>query len=134
MKKFITLTLIAIIIMLLAGCKKEKEEFSLVGKTFAAFNYSMTLWGEKSDVYKIWRFVSETEVEESGRENSPQGAIIGKLYYGTYTLDYPHLNALINTGATSKTEFQCEFISETCFRTQWYDLSGRLEIHEFHLQ
>ncbi|MCM1176703.1 MAG: hypothetical protein NC308_02945 [Clostridium sp.] len=133
MKKFITLTLIAVATLLLAGCNKEKKEFSLVGKTFASFDYSLTIFGEKSDVYIVWRFVSETEVEESSRENSPQGAIIGKLDYGTYTLDYPHLNISINNGI-SKNEYECAFISETCFRTQWYNTTGDLTVHEFYLQ
>ena len=129
MKKIIILSLISVFSLLtITGCKKENkpEEFTLIGKTFAAFNYHFL----DEDVYTVWRFVSETEVERTSRRNSPQGGLIGNIYYGTYILDYPNLNVSIPQLA----EYKCEFISETCFRTQWYNTSGKIEIHEFHLQ
>ncbi|MCM1176700.1 MAG: hypothetical protein NC335_02970 [Bacteroides sp.] len=114
MKKFITLTLIAITTLLLAGCKKEKEEFSLVGKTFIC---------PRASHYVIWKFISETEMERSLRTGSPEGPFLRKPKSGSYSLNYPYLIVTVD-GIT----YNCDFIDETSFRTHDdYDI-----LMEFH--
>ncbi|MCM1502292.1 MAG: hypothetical protein NC115_06450 [Bacteroidales bacterium] len=116
MKKFITLTLIAVATLLLAGCKKEKKEFSLVGKTFAAYGGRSTsfLGGVPYDTYEVWRFISDTEIETSTKKNSPQGSLIGDPVMGTYVLNYPQIIVKINN--KYEDTYYCEFIDYKTFR------------------
>ena len=132
MKKVLFLLPLLTVLLVFSGCSDDGEpEFSLVGKTYAAFNYSAyDLFGEKYDVYKVWRFISDTEVEQSARENSPTGDFIGDIETGTYILDYPNLEVKILDGI-SNNSYECEFIDENTFRCYWYNVTGDKEPHEF---
>ncbi|MCM1176701.1 MAG: hypothetical protein NC335_02975 [Bacteroides sp.] len=118
MKKFITLTIIAITTLLLAGCNKEKEHekiFSLSGTTWAGQMYD----GD----FHVFRFINDNEVEYTRRDNSPIGPI-GDCSSGTYELNYPTLT-IIGTRT-----WNCTFVNEQIFRSENY--FGHLI--EFHLQ
>lgn len=126
---FLALTLPLIFI----SCSKEDDEpsFSLKGKTYAAFYYSAyDIFGEQYNVYKVWRFISDTEVEQSSRENSPTGGFIGDVEKGIYTLNYPKLNVQILDGI-SNNKYECDFLDENTFRSYWYNISGNKEPHDF---
>lgn len=132
MRKVFLLLPLLVALFVFSGCSKDDEpEFSLVGKTYAAFSYSAyDIFGEKYDVYKVWRFISDTEVEQSSRENSPTGDFIGDIVTGTYTLNYPNLKVQILEGV-SNNSYECEFINENTFRCYWYDTSGDKKPHDF---
>lgn len=122
MNKYFIL-LISLVFMFFTGCKKEQEEFSLVGKTYAAFFIADT----DGDWYKVWRFISDTEIEEVTKENDPvSGGIIGEPEPGTYNLEYPRL--FVND---KYLQYECDFIDETCFRTK-FSGGGMTKILEFH--
>ena len=126
MKKIIALSLVSIVSLFLVGCKKEKEEFSLVGKTYAGFSHNAITF----DVYKSWRFISDTEIEETSRNNAPDGHIIGNPRLGTYILNYPKLIVKVNNSNDIERTYECEFINETCFRASLF----QDEITEFTQQ
>lgn len=128
MKKIIALSLVSIVSLFLVGCKKDNkpEEFSLVGKTYAGFSHSAFTY----DVYCSWRFISETEVEETSRNNAPDGPIVGNARIGTYTLNYPRLIVKVDDPNNIERTYECEFINETCFRTSLFEN----KITEFKLQ
>ena len=137
MKKIILLISISIVsLFVFTGCSKEKEEFSLVGTTWAAYHYHYNGIPpfDSYDVYRVWRFISDTEIEETSRTNGPTGGLIGKPVVGTYLLKYPKLTVTITeTTLLDEVEinvYECEFIDKQTFRTvYWKD-----DLIEFNLQ
>lgn len=134
MKNFLFLLAIALPLVLTSCSKDDDESFSLKGKTYATLNYSAhDIFGEPYTVYKVWRFISDTEVEQSSRENSPTGKFIGDVEKGTYTLNYPKLNVQILDGV-SNNKYECDFLDENTFRSYWYSIGGSKEPHDFTKQ
>lgn len=135
MKRLLFALSILTVVFTFCGCSDDGEQdFSLVGETYAAFDYSSyDIFGDRYDVYKVWRFISETEVEETSRENSPIGDIIGDVEKGTYLVDYPNMKVRILDGV-SNNSYECEFIDENTFRCYWYNIAGDKEPHEFTKQ
>lgn len=120
MKKIVLLSVV-ILTSLLSSCSKDdnnEDSISLVGKSYAAYAYhdgGFYLGGvyiDPYDVYWVYRFVSDTEVEYSSRENSPNGKIIGTLKTCTYNLNYPDMTIYEDGHSTNAT-----FINENTFRT-----------------
>lgn len=123
MKNIIKLGVIAIVFAVFSftSCSKdEKDEFSLVGKTYAAFSYHSNaykgtyLQSDGYDVYKVYRFISDKEVESSSRKNSPTGGIIGDIDKYPYTLNYPTIKIELGTFTAEGT-----FLDENTFRVTW---------------
>lgn len=127
MKKLIILVC-AIAAVILSGCKKDEkqEEFSLTGKTYA-------ISSPRFGTYDSWKFISDTELEVTFRDDNPQGSIRGEIEYGTYTLDYPNMTVKVKESNTLMT-YECEFISETCFRTTMLAGYNYRKIFEFYKQ
>jgi hypothetical protein len=133
MKKLLFLLAIALPLVFTSCSKDDDESFSLKGKTYATANYSATIFGETYTAYKVWRFISDTEVEQSTRKNSPTGTFIGDVEKGTYTLNYPKLNVQILDGV-SNNKYECDFLDENTFRSYWYSFGGNKEPHDFAKQ
>jgi hypothetical protein len=120
MKKI--LIVLAVLPLLFAGCSKDDEPdaFSLNGKVYAAYAYQgggytiLGVYFPPYDVYWVFRFTSDNEVERTARKQNPQGEIIGELDKGTYVLSYPNLVIDIEGYAKS---YECTFVDENTFRT-----------------
>ena len=119
------------LLVTLSGCgnsskksevKEEEKPFSVVGERYAGFNYVSPL-GDKKDVFRVYRFVDETNLEQVAREGSPQGEII-TIKTGTYLLNYPHIFIDIDNG---EYKYEGTFIDEKTFRIQY----GNGAIKEF---
>lgn len=134
MKKLLFLLAITLPLVLTSCSKDDDESFSLKGKTYATLDYSAyDIFGEPYTVYKVWRFISDTEVEQSSRENSPTGKFIGDVTKGKYTLNYPKLSVQILDGV-SNNKYECDFLDENTFRSYWYNIGGNKEPHDFTKQ
>ncbi len=100
-----------------AGCNKDDQEnapLSLTGKTYAAEGYSVSTIGINPGTYKtykVWQFISDTEVEETLRKNDPTGPCIGKTKNGIYRLSYPKLVIIFSDG-TKKQRYESQFLNE----------------------
>ena len=100
------------------GSDDDEDEFSLVGKTYAAFAYhssAMDVAGlhfDGYDAYWVYRFTSTTECERQSRKGSPTGGIIGDIDKCTYTLNYPTITIVNGTSTITGT-----FIDQNTFRT-----------------
>lgn len=123
MKNLIRLGMIAAVLatFIFTSCSKDEEEFSLVGKTYAAFSYHSNAYNgtiiqtDGYDAYDVYRFISDTECEVSTRKNSPTGGIIGDIDIDTYTLDYPTIKIKCNEEYTATGTF----INQETFRITW---------------
>lgn len=104
---------------------EEKEEISLVGKTYAATKY----FGSGGTVfdgytaYYVIRFTSSNTIECSDRENGIHGELLGygKIVNGTYTLNYPNIHLeyddpMFYNVASSHHSEDGVFVDESCFR------------------
>jgi hypothetical protein len=114
MKK--TILFFAIISFLFTGCSKDEDDevFSVVGKTYAAYAY---LGGGGSagafyDVYWVYKFISDNEVERTERKVSPTGEI-RTIENCTYVLNYPDLT--ITRGSSINT---ATFVDQNTFRIE----------------
>lgn len=104
---------------------EEKEEFSLVGKTYAATKYYGS-YGTVFDAYTAYyviRFTSSNTIECSDRENGIHGELLGsgKIVNGTYTLNYPNIHLeyddpMFYNVASSHHSEDGVFVDESCFR------------------
>ena len=131
MKKILFLLAILPMFIFISCSSDDDKSFSLTGKTYATLDHTThDIFGEPYTVYKVWRFVSDTEVEQSSRKNSPTGKFIGDVEKGTYTLDYPKLNVQIIDGV-SNNKYECDFLDENTFRSYWYSIGGDKEPHDF---
>jgi hypothetical protein len=119
MKKYVLLSMG--ILALLFSCTKSDDSvdtISLAGKSYAAYAYQGggffigNMYIDSYDVYWVYRFVSDTEVEYSSREKSPSGKMIGEPEKCTYQLDYPNLTIYDGTSTVKAT-----FVNEDAFRT-----------------
>jgi len=102
---------------LMVSCSKDNEEnFSLVGKTYAATYYvtNPTGGGAPYTIYYVLRFTSDKTVEACSRKNSVHGSLIGDISNGTYTLNYPNIH--IEYDDAGHRVIDGVFIDETCFR------------------
>ena len=134
MKKFLSsLLLLSAMLLTVVSCDKDDEPFSLKGKTYAAPTFTITIIDESYIAYKTWRFISDTEVEETSRKNSSTGNITGNPKKGTYTLDYPKLTVRIQETEDDLKTYECEFIDKDTFRYYWY-LMNEQQIFEFKKQ
>ena len=101
LKNFMLITLMMILSAGFTSCGDDEDEFSLVGKTYAACvthidsGYFGGFYYDGYDMYWVYKFTSETQCELSTREDSPTGGIIGNIEKGTYTLDYPTITISI---------------------------------------
>lgn len=132
MKKFLSsLLLLSAMLLTVVSCDKDDEPFSLKGKTYAAVGdwLEETLTGAEP-AYRVWRFISDTEVEETIRAYSPTGKVSGGLDFGTYTLDYPILTVQIQLAEDYTKIYECEFIDEDTFRNYYY-FGGAQQMYEF---
>ena len=131
MKKFLSsLLLLSAMLLTVVSCDKDDEPFSLKGKTYAAVGdfIDEALTGAKP-TYRVWRFISDTEVEETIRAYSPTGKVFGGLYFGTYTLD-SILTVQIQLAEDYTKIYECEFIDEDTFRNYYY-FGGAQQMYEF---
>lgn len=128
-------SLLVFVLLVFGGCSKEEKEepkFSLKGKIYAGYAYSGGgfsvggIYFENYDAYSVIRFISDNEVEETTRKNSPQGAIIGDIDKGTYILSYPLLTIKLEDRENA---IEYTFIDENTFRI---DVGGK--IREFTKQ
>lgn len=102
------------------SCSSDDDEdnFSLVGKTYAAFAYHSSaidvagIHLDGYDAYWVYRFTSATECERQARKGSPTGGIIGDIDKCTYTLNYPTITIVNGTSTITGT-----FIDQNTFRT-----------------
>ena len=102
---------------ILVSCTKEgKEDFTLVGKTYAATSYvdHPTGGGQPYTIYYVIRFTSESTTEHASRKNGVHGSLIGYIVNGTYTLNYPNIH--IEYEDAGHRVIDGVFIDETCFR------------------
>ncbi len=113
---------ISAILLGVVSCKKEEEKekpFSLVGKSYSAYAYRGGGFfnDDYYDVYRVYRFVSETEVEKTARKSNPKGGIIGDIDNYTYTLDYPTITIKYDNGVKR----EGKFIDKKNFRFEYKD-------------
>lgn len=100
---------------------KQKEEFSLVGKTFASVHY-FDAWGPYDSYagYDVIRFVSSSTIECSYRENGIHGPLLAEsqIVNGTYTLAYPNMHLEYDDPVfpSIHNSIDVVFIGEDCFR------------------
>ncbi|MCR5037180.1 MAG: hypothetical protein K6A73_07660 [Bacteroidales bacterium] len=122
--KRLLLIISAMIMLLFSGCKKseDKQNFSLVGKTYAATQYFGS-YGSIVDPYTAYyviRFTSNSTIECSDRENGIHGPLLGtgRIVTGSYSLSYPniHLEYDDPTLSTVHHSINAVFIDESCFR------------------
>lgn len=102
---------------MMASCTKDNDEnFSLVGKTYAATSYvdHPTGGGQPYTIYFVIRFTSERTTEHAARKNGVHGSLIGDINNGTYTLNYPNIH--IEYEDAGHRVIDGVFIDETCFR------------------
>lgn len=135
MKKFLSsLLLLSAMLLTVVSCDKDDEPFSLKGKTYAAVgDFIDEALTEAKPTYKVWRFISDTEVEETIRAYSPTGKVFGGLAFGTYTLDYPILTVQIQLAENYPEICECEFIDKDTFRNYYY-LWGEQQMYVFKKQ
>ena len=134
MKKFLSsLLLLSVALLTVVSCDKDDELHSLKGKIFAAPTYTATIFDDTYTVYKTWRFISDTEVEETSRKNSSTGKMLGDPSKGTYILDYPSLTVQIQSFEFRTDTYECYFIDKNTFRTSWL-VAGDSKLFEFTKQ
>ena len=110
--------LFTVVSLMFAGCSKSDDiidEFSLSGKTYAAYAYQGGgfFGSDNYDVYWVYKFISENKVESTSRQVSPKGGIIGEIDIYTYSLNYPTLKIYREDGTITT----ATFIDENTFRT-----------------
>ncbi|MBP5677853.1 MAG: hypothetical protein J6W88_05090 [Bacteroidales bacterium] len=123
-----TIKMIGVVLYLIAtlgmvSCTpEEKEEFSLVGKTYAATKYYGS-YGTVFDAYTAYyviRFTSSNTIECSDRKNGIHGELLGsgKIVNGTYTLNYPNIHLEYDDPMLSSNHHSEDgvFVDESCFR------------------
>ncbi len=116
MKKIIFLFGLILSLVLVSCSEDDNRLYTLKGKTFAAFYYIGTgAGGIHYNVYNVWKFISDSEVEWTTRGGSPTGDLEGVPSMGTYTLNYPDLEVQFIT-ETSSVRFTCNVINGTILR------------------
>lgn len=92
------------------SCDKETEnaepENMLIGTKWSTFSFKSTAGQE--DVYKILRFLNETEVEDYSATEKTR--VIGDIDILKYTYNHPNLTIIRENGYTSTGEVFDTFI------------------------
>lgn len=107
MRKYLLLHLLAIP-FLFSACDKDNEDLRRIeGSVFAAYTgYDDTYI---TDLYTVYRFHSNTEVEKTERRQSPKGLILSTSN-GTYTTTEDNITINIDGTLTGN------FIDDNSFR------------------
>ena len=124
MKKTTKVLLCLIATLGMVSCTpEEKDEFSLVGKTYAATKYygSYGTVFDSYTAYYVIRFTSSSTIECSDRKNGIHGELLGsrgKIVNGTYTLNYPNIHLEYDDPMFSSNHHSKDgvFVDESCFR------------------
>lgn len=112
--KRIVLSFIGALLILSCSENDAPKPFALEGKTYAAVAYRGGGWLDEDyyDVYWVYKFISETEVERTARRVVPTGGIIGDIDTFKYELNYPDLIIKLEYN-----DLVAKFIDQKTFRT-----------------